>query len=126
MTYEEYLLEIFLNLLPAVLKMSFKDISFLALVAILYTGRNHLCNFCRGHYKEYFCEIILICTSGLGADVIKKSILALIIILFSGVEPFVQFWLNLDQWFRKCCSKKNSMHNSLCTDLVFTEHLFIC
>ena len=40
--------------------MWFKDISYLELWwPICLAEQNHLCNFCRRHHKEEFCEIIL-------------------------------------------------------------------
>ena len=38
--------------------MLFIDISYLELWwQVCLAERNHLCNFGRGHYKKYFCEI---------------------------------------------------------------------
>ena len=75
-------------------EMSFKAISYLELCLLFCSAEpNHLCNFGRGHYEEQFCEIIL----NLGQvfrrcrfkDFLSGALAAL---LFSGVEPFMQFW----------------------------------
>ena len=57
--------------------------------------RNHLCDFSKGQYEEQFCVIISIWTSGSGGNFILRHFLskALAAPLFSGAEPFVQFWL---------------------------------
>ena len=39
-------------------EVSFRDIS-LALVALLFSERNSLCNCARRYYEEQFCEIIM-------------------------------------------------------------------
>ena len=40
--------------------MSFKGISYLELWQPFCSAEHvHLCNFCRGHYEEQFCKIIL-------------------------------------------------------------------
>ena len=53
--------------------MSFKDISYLELWwSFCSAQQNHMCNFGKGHYEGYFCELILnmdqIWTNGPGAD----------------------------------------------------------
>ena len=74
--------------------MRFKDISYLELwQPFCLSEWNHLCNFGKGHYEEHFCEIIL----NLGQwfrrcrlkDFLSEALAAL---LFTGVEPFMQFW----------------------------------
>ena len=72
--------------------MSFKDISYLELWSLFSAKRNHLCSFGRGYYEEQFCEFI----SNLGQWFRKcrlKDFLsgALAALMFSGVEPFMQF-----------------------------------
>ena len=72
--------------------MRFKDISYQELWRRFCSGeQNHLCNFGRGHYEEQFCEIIL--NLGQWFRCRLKDFLsgALAALLFSGVEPFMQF-----------------------------------
>ena len=78
--------------------MSFKDISYLELwQPFCLSEWNQLCNFGRGHCEEQFCEIIL----NLGQwfrCCLKDSLSgALAALLFSGAEPFIQFW-NRASW----------------------------
>ena len=40
-------------------EMSLKDISILALVAVLFSGAEQFVQFDRVHYEEHFCDIIL-------------------------------------------------------------------
>ena len=55
--------------------------------------RTHLCNFIRGYYEDKFCEIILNLGQWFRRCHLKDfSSGALAALLFSGVEPFVQFW----------------------------------
>ena len=77
--------------------MSLKDIYYLELWQPLFSvERNHLCDFGRRHREEKFCENKLIWTSGLGDVVLRYfSSGALVTFLFSGVEPFLQFWLRV-------------------------------
>ena len=70
---------------------------FLALAAILFRrAEPFFCRFGRGSLKEHFCEIIL--KSGHWSrkrchlKVFFFLFLALTSILFSGAEPFKQFW----------------------------------
>ena len=62
----------------------------LALVAIFSAEWNHFSNFGRGSPKEHFCKIIL--KAGLWPSrrcCLKVFLfLALVVILFSGAEPF--------------------------------------
>ena len=49
---------IFLNFGPVIQEvMSLKDISYLVLWQLFDSA--DLCNFCRGHYEEHFCNIFL-------------------------------------------------------------------
>ena len=74
--------------------MSYTDISYLELLQPFCSAEwNHLCNFGRGHYDKQFCEFI----SNLGQWIrgwrLKELLSgALAILLFSGAEPFMQFW----------------------------------
>ena len=75
--------------------MSFKNISYLELWQVLCSAeQNHLCNFGRRHHEILFCEIIL----NLDQWFRRKCHLKVFLIwisgspLFSGVEPYVQFW----------------------------------
>ena len=52
--------------------------------------RNHLCNFGRGYCCEFFFEFGQIVQKITFKDCFL--FLALMVILFSGAEPFVQFW----------------------------------
>ena len=75
--------------------MLFKNISYLELwLSFCSAKRNHLCNLGRGYYEEQFCELFWILTSGSRGDAFKRYFLsgALVALLFSAVEPFVQFW----------------------------------
>ena len=56
--------------------------------------RNHLCNFGRGNQEEQFCEIILNLGHWFRRRCLLKDLLsgALATLLFSGAEPFMQFW----------------------------------
>ena len=74
--------------------MPFKGISYLELwQPFCSVERNHLCNFSRGYYEDKFCEISL--NSGLKfrrrCSLKDFSSGALGALLFSGVEPFMQF-----------------------------------
>ena len=74
--------------------MRFKDISYLELCRpFCSVKRKHLCNFGRGHYEEQFCEIILNSGQWFRRRCPLKDFLsgALASLLFSGVEPFMQF-----------------------------------
>ena len=53
--------------------------------------RNHLCNFGRGSYEEQFCENILNLDKWLRRKCFDFLSGALVALLFSGAEPFVQF-----------------------------------
>ena len=74
-------------------KMSFKDISYLELwQPFCSEEKNHLCNFGSGCYTVQFCEIILILGQCFRRCRLKYFLYgALVALLFSGVEPFVQF-----------------------------------
>ena len=73
-------------------------------------GQNHLCNFCRGHHEEHFCEIIL----NLDQEKMFKDISYLEpfcsaewnnLCNFGGgyhKEQFCEIILNFEQWFRRC------------------------
>ena len=56
--------------------------------------RNNLCNFGRGYQEEQFCEIILNLGQWFRRRCLLKDFLsgALATLLFSGAEPFMQFW----------------------------------
>ena len=56
--------------------------------------RNHLCNFGRGYPEEQFCEIILKLDQLFRRRCHLKDFLyeALVALVFSGAEPFMQFW----------------------------------
>ena len=77
--HEEQLCEIILNL---DLWFRRKCRLFLSrdLKALCSVEKNHLCNFGRRHHEEQFCEINI------------SYHLELSSLLFSRVEPFVQFW----------------------------------
>ena len=80
---------------------------------------NPLCNFSRGHFEEYFSEIILNFGPVVKEKMSLKDILFLTLVasLFSGAEWFVQFSkghyeeyfleiiLKLAQWLRGCYLK---------------------
>ena len=73
----------------------FKDISYLELWPPFCSAeRNHFCNFGRGYHEEQFCEIILNLDQWFRRRCVLKIFLsgALTALLFSGAEPFVQFW----------------------------------
>ena len=55
---------------------------------------NHLCNLCKGHYEKQFCEFISYLGQWFRRRCCYKDFLseALVALLFSGVEPFMQFW----------------------------------
>ena len=70
------------------------DISYLELwLPSCSAERNHLYNFGRGFHEEQFCEIILNLDQWFRRcslkDVLSRALAALV---FSGAEPFVQFW----------------------------------
>ena len=73
--------------------MLFKDISYLELWQPFYSAeRNHFCNFGRAYQEEQFCEIILNLGQWLRRCLLKDFLYgALATLLFSGVEPFMQF-----------------------------------
>ena len=74
-------------------EMLLKDISYLELWWLFSPAQpNHLCNFGRGHYDEHFSEIILNLDQWLSWRCRFKTFRALLATLFSGEEPFVQFW----------------------------------
>ena len=74
--------------------MLFKDVCYLELWQPLCSvEHNHLCNFGRGYYEDQFCEIILNLGQWFRRCYLKDFLSgALAAFLFSGVEPFVQFW----------------------------------
>ena len=75
--------------------MSFKDTSFSkALVALLFSEENHLCNFGRGHKKEQFFEITLNLAQWFRRRCRLKTFLSYRsgAPLFSEAKPFVHFW----------------------------------
>ena len=75
--------------------MRFKDISYLELWRPFCSAEwNHLCKFGRRHHEEQFCEIILNLEQWFKRRCRLKILLpgALAALLFSGAEPFVQFW----------------------------------
>ena len=53
-----------------------------------------MCNFVRGHHEEQFCEIILNLDQRFRRRCRLKDFLsrALVAIVFSVAEPFMQFW----------------------------------
>ena len=73
--------------------MPFKGISYLELCKpFCSTERNHLCNFGRGYQEEQSCEIILNLGQWFRRCRLKDFLSgALATLLFSGVEPFMQF-----------------------------------
>ena len=76
--------------------MSFKDISYWELWQPFFCAaeQDHLLNFGRGYYEEQFCEMILNLDQWFGRRCLLKLFLICSSggpILFSGVEPFVQF-----------------------------------
>ena len=73
-------------------KILFKDLSHLELwQPFRSTEWNHLCNFGRGYYEEQFCETILNLVQWFSCR-LKHLSRALAALLFSGAEPFMQFW----------------------------------
>ena len=70
--------------------MPFKGFLSLTLAAILFSERNHFSNFGRGSLKEHFCETILksVHWSRRRCHLNVVLFLALVAILFSGVEQF--------------------------------------
>ena len=73
-------------------KILFKDISHLELWRLLYYARqNSLCNFGTSDHEEQFCEIIWNLNSS--GDVIVRYFLSIALeaVLFSRVDPLVQF-----------------------------------
>ena len=73
--------------------MSYKDISYLELWwPFCSAGQNHLCNIDVGYQEKQFCGIIINLN-----QLFRRCYLsfflsgALAALLFSGVEPFVQF-----------------------------------
>ena len=62
-------------------------------MALLFSGANHLCNFDVGYQEEQFCGIIIKLNRLFWRCYLKVFFLseALAALLFSGVEPFVQF-----------------------------------
>ena len=62
---------------------------------------NLLCNFKRGHHGEHSVKFYGIWTSGSGGNAVKRYFLsrALAAPLFSGLEPFVQFFVCLILFF---------------------------
>ena len=79
--------------------MLLKNISYLELWQPFgLSEQNHLCNFGRGHYEEQFCEIILNLGQWFRRCCLKDFLSgALAALLFSGAEPFLQFW-NRASW----------------------------
>ena len=74
--------------------MPFKDISYLEhWQPFRMAERNHMCNFSRGYQGEEFCEFILNLGQWFRRGCRLKDFLfgALGALLFSGVEPFMQF-----------------------------------
>ena len=73
--------------------MSLKDNSYLELWRPFCSAeQNHLCNFGRRHYEEQFCEIILNLGQWFRRCRLKDFLSgALVALLFSGAEPFMQF-----------------------------------
>ena len=74
--------------------MSFFDISYLELWPPLCSAKqNHLRNFGRGHHGDYFCEIIFNFDQLFRRRCHFKDFLsiALTALMFSGLEPFMQF-----------------------------------
>ena len=68
--------------------MSFKVFS------SIFSSGSHLYNFGRGYYGEHSCEIILNLDQWFRRSHLKIVFLflALVVVLFGGVVPFVQFW----------------------------------
>ena len=74
--------------------MSFHDISCLEPWQLVCSmGWNNLCNFCRERHEKQFCEIILNLDQWLRRCHLRtRFILSSCGQLFSGPEPFVEFW----------------------------------
>ena len=86
--------EIIFSFGPVVEELSFKDISYLVLWRPFCSAeRNHLCNFSRGYLEEKFCEIIFNSDQWFRSRCQLNDCLsgALAALMFSGVEPFMQF-----------------------------------
>ena len=75
-------------------EMSYKAISNLELWwPFCSAGQNHLCNIDVGYQEEQFCGIIINLNQLFRRCHLKFFLSgALAALLFSGVEPFVQFW----------------------------------
>ena len=73
--------------------MSFKGISYLELWQPFCSAEHdHLCNFGRGYQEEQFFEIILNLSQWFRRCLLKDFLSGgLVALLFSGVEPFLQF-----------------------------------
>ena len=73
--------------------MLFKGISYLELWQPFCSVEcNQLCNFGRGYYEEQFCEINLNLGQWFRRCQLKHFLSgALVALLFSGMEPFMQF-----------------------------------
>ena len=75
--------------------MAFNDYSYLELWwPFCSVKANHLCKFNRGYPEEQFCEIILNLDLWFRMRCRLKDFLfgALVALMFSGAEPFMQFW----------------------------------
>ena len=73
--------------------MSFKDISYLQLWLPFHSAeQNSLCNFSRGHYEKYFCDIIF----EFGPVIQEEMLFLRLFSILSSVSPFVQ-------WNRTIC-----------------------
>ena len=74
--------------------MLFKDISYLELWPPIYSAKRNRATFGRGYYEEQFCEVILNLVQRFKRRCLLMIFLsgALAAFLFSGAEPFVQFW----------------------------------
>ena len=59
----------------------------------MVSGAKPFMQFCKGHYGEQFCKLVLIEDSGSGGDAVLRDFLsrALAAPLFVGAEPFVEF-----------------------------------
>ena len=81
---------------PAVQEeMLVKDISYLKLWQPFCSAKQkYLCNFSREYNEEQFCEIIFNLDQWFRRKCLLKIFLsgALTALLFSGADPFVQFW----------------------------------
>ena len=91
---------------PVVQKMWIKDISCLKLWPPLCSADpNHLCNFSRRYHEEQFFEIVLNLGQWYRRRCRLKDFLseALATLLFSGAEPFMQFWKRAS-WGTFMCS----------------------